>query len=67
MSETYSVKYYRGGLEKELDNVIADGFVPDYPMRFFILKTGERIEIPIADCEFRFSKERNKNIKEVKK
>ena len=63
----YTVKYRRGLLWKTLKQVVADGFVDDKFVRFFILKDGRRIEIDCNNTIFIFSKERNENIKQDKK
>ena len=55
----YSVKYKTRGswFWRKIKNVKGDGVVPENGMRYFILLTDERIEIPTS-CEILFSRER---------
>lgn len=63
----YTVKYKRGLFWKTLNNVIEDGFFKDSKVRFFVLESGESIEIPVVGTLFWFSKERADIIKKNKK
>lgn len=64
----YKVKYKSKNafFWKVLKNVKGDGVMSDsnYPMRYFILADESRIEIPMVDMIFEFSKERHYLIKE---
>ena len=55
---TYTVTFKRGLLKKTLKNVKGDGFTEHFKSRFFILDDETRIEIPVEDTIFVFSKER---------
>ena len=59
---SYTVKYKQGLFWKVLRNVIADGFIEQLPIRFFILQDGRRIEIESKGVTFIFSKERNEKV-----
>jgi hypothetical protein len=54
----YQVKFKNKYFYKTLKKVVADGIVENAQCRFFILKSGERIEVPMTYI-FWFSKERN--------
>ncbi len=59
---TYLVKYKQNGIFKRwktLKNVKGDGIMQENPMiRFFILEDESRLEIPMNNYVFKFSKER---------
>lgn len=57
---TYTVRYKRGLLWRRIKDVVADGLIENYPIRFFITLDEERIEIPSEGTIFRFSPERFK-------
>lgn len=50
-----------------ISRVVADGFIPEAPHRFFIDADGQRFEIPFTNVEFRFSKERQLAVNEQAK
>lgn len=65
--KTYSVSYSLIGSAQpsmKLENVIADGGVPETNHRWFLTETGERHEIPTPNVSFHFSKERTELIEE---
>jgi hypothetical protein len=64
----YTVKYKHkcSFFWHTIKNCKGDGIMADvnYPMRYFILSDESRIEIPLVDMIFEFSKERYYLIKE---
>jgi hypothetical protein len=64
---TYTVKYRRTGFPskwKKIKNVKGDGIVENGLTRFFYLEDETRIEIPMPNTIFKFSKERFYSIQE---
>jgi hypothetical protein len=61
--EGYNVKYKRGLFWKTVKGIVADGFIEEFAIRFFILKDGRRVEVPTEGTVFMFSKERDEIIK----
>jgi hypothetical protein len=56
------------GKSFKLDNIVGDGFVATnsnmIPVRFFHLKSGERVEVSVHGAIIRFDPAREKNIAE---
>lgn len=57
--ETYSVIIKSAFFKKTIKDIVGDGFISESGGRYFILKNGERIEVPTQKNTFYFSKERN--------
>lgn len=60
----YTVKYKRFLFWKKIESIVADGYVEDRNVRFFILKDNTRIEISADNTIFIFSPKREEAIKE---
>lgn len=59
----YTVKYKRFLFWKKIERIVADGYVEDRNVRFFILKDNTRIEISADNTIFIFSPKREEVIK----
>ena len=60
---TYTVKYKREFFWKKIKNVVADGYVENRNVRFFILRDKSMIEISAYNTIFIFPPEREALIK----
>lgn len=65
----YSVSFKKIGSDRweKIENIVADGYISDIPnvanVRWFVVESGERVEISFSDMIFRFSRDRNNEIK----
>ena len=59
----YTVKYKRWLFWKTIKNVVADGYIEDKNVRFFILEDGSSVEMDMTKIILTFSKEREDVIK----
>ncbi len=68
MIKTYVCRYRKFGTEAwhTLSNLVGDGYAPETGHRYFVTHDGARIEIPVIEMEFHFSKERSEMMDEMK-
>ena len=62
--ERYEVKYGRWFICHKMKNIVEDGFIPDQPVRWFLLDDDTRVELPIS-MMFVFDKKRMDAIRKV--
>lgn len=60
----YTAKYKKGLFWRKIEDVIADGYVEDRNVRFFILEDKSRIEISSRGVIFEFPPQRERLIQE---
>jgi hypothetical protein len=62
----YNIKYKRFLFWKTIRNVVADGYIDDREVRYFILEDNSIIEISTRGTMFEFPPERSEVIKKNK-
>jgi hypothetical protein len=61
----YTVKYKTGWFWKSIRNVVADGYIDDRNIRFFVLEDKTMIEISAEKVMFKFPPERDELVKKA--
>jgi len=61
----YTVNYKIGWFWKSIKNVVADGYIDDKDVRYFVLEDKSIIEMGVSGVVFKFPPERDELVKKV--